>query len=115
MSNDERHRDLGEAMDSLIQSHAERGCLKSRLAKFTGQLQDVIDLLKSDRPAVCDGKLVRHGAATEGELIYPDRSDVVRAVEQYNVAIEKHESAKRRCNDLGLTHLLRGEDQTWNL
>ena len=56
MNDDEHHRDIGEAVDNLNQAHADRGCLKVRLAKSKGQMEAMVHLLGSERPAVADGK-----------------------------------------------------------
>ena len=106
MSNDDRHRDIGEAIDSLTRTRTERGCLQSRLTKFATQMEDAAKELRSRRLIVMDGKIVRHGAVSEGALPYPDRQELLDAIQQHDAAIKQYDDARQRCFGLGLSDLV---------
>ena len=106
MSNDDRYRDIGEAIDSLTRARTERGCIQSRLTKFAAQMEDVAKELRSRRLIVMDGKIVRHGAVSEGALPYPDRQELLDAIQQHDAAIKQYDDARLRCFGLGLSDLV---------
>lgn len=106
MSNDERHRDIGEAVDSLSEARTARGCLQSRLTKFRSQIEAVAEILRKSRLTIVDDKIVRYGAAAEGELVYPDRQELCDAIEQHDAAVKQYDEARIRCHELGLAHVI---------
>ena len=107
MSSNDRHRDIGEAVEDLASARTARGCLQSRLQKFAAQIEGVAKELRSGRRLlVMDGKIVRHGAASEGDLPYPDRQELHEAIQQVDAAINKYDDARQRCFSLGLSDLI---------
>jgi hypothetical protein len=107
MSDDDRRRDIREAIHSLVKARTERRCLESRLTKFASQMEAVAEILRRGGLTMADGKIVKYGAVAEGELVYPDRQALCEAIEQYDVACKKHGDARQRCSyALGLSDLV---------